>query len=451
MNDSVTGRPSRLEWLMLLLLLAVGVGFGAMVEMRSAFLSRRMGDLGCYLRPAWAILHGKSIYDVTDNNGWHYNYPPLYAILMIPLADPDRGEDSAGYVPYAASVAIVYLLNMLCLILAVHLLASALERHAADPGYREQPRFCRRWWALRVWPILVCLAPIGHTCMRGQVNLQVLALLSGWLACVVGGRRLLGGFLLAIAICIKVIPIYLLVYPLWRRDMRTFAGCGLGLVVGLAVVPLAVMGPKQMVSEYKEYANVFFGPLMHLSDDKSREVEILGMNATDSTGIKHAIHNWLYLDPRERPRDYSPAEEWTHRGLALLMTLAVLWPTRRLPSTGVAGMATEFSALLLLMVVLSPISHAHYYTFCLPLVMSLLFIRWQRATSFHVGWPLALALAWFTVMSSVPTWPGLEDYRDLCFPLFGALPLFALGVAHLWRRDRHEGAVQDNVAPRLAA
>src|SRR5262249_1370471 len=148
--------------------------------------------------------------------------------LLMPLADPPPGHDTTGFVPYPISVAIVYLLNLLCLVVAVHLLASALEQHA-DPAYRAQPRYCRRWWALRVWPVLICVAPIGHTCMRGQVNLQVLALLCGWIGCVLGGRRLLGGFLLAIAICIKVIPIYLLIYPVWRREGRTLAGCGLGL------------------------------------------------------------------------------------------------------------------------------------------------------------------------------------------------------------------------------
>jgi hypothetical protein len=450
MNDSATRRPSRLEWLTLLVLLAVILGFGGIVELRSAYLSRRMGDLGCYLRPAWAVLAGEDIYDITDDNGWHYNYPPLYAILMIPFADPPRDHEPSGFVPYSLSVAIVYLLNVLCLIIAVHVLATTLERNADDPLYRAQPRYCRRWWALRVWPILVCLAPIGHTCMRGQVNLQVLALLCGWIACVVSGRRIFGGFLLAIAICIKVIPIYLLVYPLWRRDTRTFAGCGLGLVTGFVLVPLAAFGPTRAVNEYERYAEVFFGPLLHLSDDKSREAEIIGMNATDSMGIKHAIHNWHYLDPRDRPREYSAAEEWTHRGLALLMSAVVLWPTRRQHSVTTGGAVTEFGSLLLLMVVLSPISHAHYYAFCLPLVMGLLFHRWQYTGRLRLGWPLVAALAWFTFTSSMPTWPALEEYRDRCFPLFGALPLWVFGLVDLWSTRPVTHANQDAVS-RFAA
>src|SRR6516164_1269972 len=74
------------------LLVASVVLFGGFVEYRSAFLSRRMGDLGCYLCAGWAVRAGVDMYGITEDNGWHYNYPPLYAILFTPLADPPRRE-----------------------------------------------------------------------------------------------------------------------------------------------------------------------------------------------------------------------------------------------------------------------------------------------------------------------------------------------------------------------
>jgi hypothetical protein len=435
MDNPATRPPSRWEWSGLLVLFVTFIAFGGLVELRSAFLSRRMGDLDCYLRAAWAVTTGRDIYDVVVENGWHYNYPPLYAILMVPLADPPLGDDRSGYVPYAVAVAICYVLNIGCLVLAAHLLAGALERNTDNPAYRDQPRFCRRWWALRLWPILVCLLPAGHTAMRGQVNLQILALLCGWIACLLNGRRAWSGFLLAVAVCIKVIPVYLIVYPLWRRDGRALAGCAAGLLLGFVAVPLVAFGPTRAVEEYQQYAQVFFGPLLKLSDDTSREKELLGMSATDSMGIKHALHNGMYPDPLHRP-DFHPVEEWANRALAVGLTLAVIWPMRRRRAIPPWRELHEMGALLVLMVALSPISHMHYFIFCLPLVTSLLFRRWQYARALHLGWPLRLAFGWFGVTYLLPTLPPLEWLRDLCVPLFGALPLWAVGVADLWRGQR---------------
>ncbi len=449
MDHSATGRPYRLEWAAMVLGLVATVIFGGVVELRSAFLSRRMGDLDCYLRPAWAATVGQSIYDIREDNGWHYNYPPLYALLMIPLADPPPGADRAGHVPYALSVALFYLLNMACLALAIHLLARVIEGQTTDPAWRAQPRFCRRWWALRAWPALVCLPPIAHTAMRGQVNLQILALLAGWIACTVAGRRLLGGSLLALAICIKVIPIYLLVYPAWKRDGKTLLGCAAGLLVGLVVVPLAVLGPGRMASEYERYGAVFFGPLLKLSEDQSRYDELLGMNCTDNTGIKHAIHNWVYPDVRERPTEFLPAEECAHRILGVLMTLAVLWPMRK--ARDGATVVYEVGALVVLMVFFSPISHAHYFSFAVPLVMSLFWRSWHSRAVLWPGWPLAVTLLLFTAATAVPHWPDLEWHRDLCIPLFGALPLWFYAVYQLWRLPVPIASAPMADAPRQAA
>ena len=158
------------------------LAFGGVVERRSALMERRMGDLDVFLRAAWAVRTGGDLYAVTSDNGWHYIYPPLYAIFLTPLADPPLDADHTGYLPYAISVAICYLLNVICLLFAAHVLASALEDRADDAEFRDQPRFCLRWWTLRLWPILICFPPIGHTLVRGQVNVIILATLCAALA-----------------------------------------------------------------------------------------------------------------------------------------------------------------------------------------------------------------------------------------------------------------------------
>src|SRR5947209_172763 len=108
MTDTRGGRLRRWERGCLWALAVAAALFGGLVEYRSAFLSRRMGDVGIFLRGAWAVRSGADLYRVTCDIGFHYNYPPLFAILLAPLADPPAGVARAGFVPYPVSVAVWY-------------------------------------------------------------------------------------------------------------------------------------------------------------------------------------------------------------------------------------------------------------------------------------------------------------------------------------------------------
>src|SRR5205823_13547399 len=162
---------------------------------------------------------------------------------------------------------------------------------------------------------------------------------------------------LAAAICLKVIPAYLLVYSAWKRDVRGLLGCAAGLLIGLVALPVAVLGPERALSEYEAYGRVRFGPLFRVSDDRSRHDELLGVNATDSVGIKNAMHNWMYRDRDRRPEQHHPAVVWAYRGLGVLMTLLVLWPHRARDRHEGWSFVLRYGALIQLMTLFSPICH----------------------------------------------------------------------------------------------
>src|SRR5260370_32389830 len=144
---------------------------------------------------------------------------------LVPATPP-----TVPYFPYAVSVAVVYFFNLGCLAFAVHTLAAAL-----DPA----PAGSFRWWALRVWPVLACLVPIGHTLMRGQSNLLVLALLAATVAAVLRGRSFQAGLWLAGGACLEVFPAFLFLFPLWRPDRRCLGGAAAGVLPGPVLVTLA--------------------------------------------------------------------------------------------------------------------------------------------------------------------------------------------------------------------
>ncbi len=435
-NSSAIARVSRWERIALVIFFAGVAAFGGLVEYRSALLSRRMGDLGCYLRAAWAVRTGGEIYDITDDNNWHYNYPPLLAILMSPLADPPAEADHAGMMPYAISVVVWYGFSVACLVVAVQVLANALEQTSPDPTVRNQPRGCRRWWALRIVPVLVCLIPIGHSLMRGQSNPLLLAFLCATVAAVLKKRDFQAGIWLAGAVCLKIFPAFLLVYPLWRRNGRLLAGCCAGLLAGLVAVPLLTFGPARTWHHYEKLAVVLVIPGLGEGTDLSRAEELTHITSTDSQSIVATLHNTLNLDRSTRPPQASvPVRliSWLIGGCMTLLTL--LAAGRRQTISGTSEVAF-FGALVLIMILLCPVCHLHYFSFALPLVMALVAARWQGTGTLHLGAGMIGLFIVNAIGNALPHIWGLELLRDVGLAMYMTLALWLVGVIFVWQQWR---------------
>jgi hypothetical protein len=439
---------SRQKWGLIAFAVVVVV-FGGLVEMRSAFLSRRMGDLSVFVRTAWAVRAGEDIYTITDENGFHYHYPPLLAILMAPLADPPPGVDRGDSLPYPATVALWYLFNLLCLALAVHWLARPLEEVSSQAAVRSQPAGCQRWWNLRMLPVLACLPPIGHTLMRGQVNLLLLLLLAGTAAALLRGQSWRAGLWLAGAICLKVIPALLLLVPLCRRDWRCLVGCALGLVVGMVVIPAAVFGPDRTRNYYREWTDVLVRPGLGAGGDSSaRDKELLEVTATDSQSFQAALHNLLYPNRDTRPPRPSSLvllAHWAMTGLLTALSLLVLWRRRG----DRPAELTAFGALVVVMALASPVCHLHYLALAVPLVMGALAASWERAGTDRLGPGLLLVGVLNLAANVLPNLPGMQAVRDGGLATAGALLLWGTGLALVWKCAGHCAA--SGVAARRAA
>src|SRR5581483_7100752 len=163
-------RLNRWEWAILAATVALVTYYAVITEIRSCYLKRRMTDFDVYLRAAWAARAGGDMYAITDDNGWHYCYPPTFALVLAPLADPPAGVPRAGYLPYPVSVGIWIVASYGFAFWAAHALARRIVP-AAIPG-------SRRWWSARVGPLLVCVGGIGYTIIHGQVNTLVAALIA---------------------------------------------------------------------------------------------------------------------------------------------------------------------------------------------------------------------------------------------------------------------------------
>jgi len=414
--------------------LAVGfVAFGFLVEFRAVFLHRPMTDVQVYLRAAWAARTGADIYAITDDNHWHYHYPPLLAILAVPLADAPPGADRTGLLPFPVSVAVWYWLSVAVLAAGIHSLASSLEPGSA-PG-------SRRWWALRVGPLLACLSPILATLMRGQVNLFLLALLCFAGAAMLRRRPWRAGLWLAGAVCLKVIPAFLLIYPLWRRDYRCLGGCVAGMMVGMVFIPGAWFGPAQTTGYFEEWYHVLMRPALGRGEDHTRDKELIGATSTDSQSLGAILHNTMHFDPYKRPREHSATVRLLHWLGGALMTLVTLLAAGRRAGGHRLRSLLLLGALTLVMLMLSPICHLHYFCLALPLIMGLVALQWEV-----YGKKLSLGLIVLVfvnfVANGITHFPNTDAARDLGLAAYATILLWLFAVVILWQtRPRPGGSV----------
>jgi hypothetical protein len=412
-------------------LLLGAVGLGVIVEVRSAFLQRRMTDLDVYLRAAWAVRAGEDIYTITDDNGWHYHYPSLLAIVLVPLADPPAGAARTGMPPFAVSVALWYALSLLCLAAGVHALAGALEQ--AGPG-TAPPAGSRRWWAMRVVPALICLPAIGHTLTRGQVNLLLLWLLCGMVAAVLRGQRGRAGIWLGAAICLKIIPAFLLLYPLWRRDGRFLAGVGGGVLVGLVLIPVLVFGPARTWDYFQEWDQVLRAPALAAGTDQSRAKELIEVTATDSQSFLAMIHNSLHLDRYSRPHLASTRTKVASWILSLALTGVTFLIAGRPGERSAAQEVLLLGSLVLMMVLASPVAHLHYFSLLVPLVMGMVALIWQRPRGALTDLSWLVLFGAVVAATAVPHLPGMDITRDVGLASYGALTLWISALLLVWAR-----------------
>jgi hypothetical protein len=426
------GRLTRKEWLGIALFVGVAVAFGAVVMFRSAFLHKRYTDLAVFLRAAWAVRYGLDLYTITDDKGLFYHYPPLLAILLIPFADPP----GSARIVFALKAGLWYFLSVAVLIAAVHGLASALESASPVLARQSTSGRTRWWWALRVVPVLACVPHLGHALGLGQVNVLWLALLCGMTAALVRRRSARAGFFLAGAICLKVVPAFLVLYPLWRRDVRCLAGCAAGLFVGLVAIPVGVLGPQRAWESGNQWADVLLKPAFGLGGDQARQKDLLDITATHNQGLLALFHNTLHLTENPRPPQ---AADVTRRasllvgGLLTLVTLlAAGW---RRPESPLAPVLF-LGALTLNMLLLSPAGHAHYIVLTIPLMMGIIAALWERAGTPYWNGRLNFLFALNLLTSGVPLIVCWNVLYDVGVPMQGALVYWVVGNLLLWKVTR---------------
>lgn len=412
----------RRDRLCLTLLVLLTIGAGVLTEIRSAFAQRRHTDLGVYLRASWAIREGIDHYTVTDDNGWHYTYPSLLAITLIPFADAPAGQPQPAWaVPYPVSVALWYLLGVVLLAWSVHHLCRAIEdTHPGGPN--PAVRSGRRFWWTRTWPVWVCAPAIGSTLVRGQTNLILLALLAGCIAAAIRGRRAAAGWWLAGATCLKVIPALLVLYPLIRRDWRMLGHFVLGMVAGMIVIPVIALGPERALSTTETFVNQTILPGL-TSKPGALSRELTDMTGTDNQSIQSIIHALRHWNEQPRPATAAASTKLLHVAIGLALIVWTFLTARHIADERYRTLFL-LSGLVIVMVAVTPVNHTHYMALAVPAVLGLVYWDLEQRGKFVWGAALTVVVllhAASGIYPRLPFAPGYQATRDLGVTMLGTL------------------------------
>ena len=385
-------------------------------------------DFHVYYQASRALGRGEDIYLAGISPP--YIYPPLLAILVLPL--------SALHV--TAATIIWKLLQHIFLIAAGWLLARLLPA-AIRP------------LAVGIFFLAWLTAPVQTEIRVGQVNSLILLLITAMLYLILGGRTpsaganpsplsvpaIFAGALLALAVSIKVLPVLLVAY-LWWRGPRVAAAVASAGIVSLQLISLLIT--PATLRFWLEVFPGLFGEDFHSPDNQS-------LNAA----ISRALLPGDPFTPNTQLLDgvaVRPLVTWLANLLVLIAVTWVIWAAgKRARRAGVerrtVRLLLEVSLVLLEIHLVSGSTWPHHLIL-LSIPMTALLGAWwlnhvpgaQGYTSKRrtVGIPLLLGIGVAALLRTPEDWMLLAGRVAPDFPILtlvassvGTLTIIAWGVA----------------------
>src|SRR6266496_1022736 len=247
-----------------------------------------------------------------------------------------------------------------------------------------------------------------------QPNLVLLAmmLLGFWL--LQHGRRWMSGSMFALAAAIKVFPVAVFPYLLWRRQWASAAGMIVFLGIFLFVVPAPVRGFQHNVSELKTWFQGMVGSSSEQGFGQRAEQNWSWVNQS-IIAVTHRLTrpvNYNQDNPAKQPgymnlRDLNfKTANWIVLAISLAIGLGYVAVMPARSRTTPRSNAEELGILFCLMTVASPLARQYYFMWLFfPMTILIHRAAWDPRLNVRLGTWALLALAGLLLLLALPLFP----------------------------------------------
>lgn len=343
-----------------------------------------------------AVWNGTDIYQAHNVRGWYYIYPPLFAILMVPFGLISTFWAALAW--YMFSVFLVAWTVKMCVTLV------------SDTLHFDGDTL----WLYLLPPLLV-LFPLMSALARGQTSPVLLWLVTAGLFHGWKRQDWRGGICFAGGILLKVFPVVLLAYFVWRKRWRFVLVTLTATAIGAVIVPAAVFGWQRNITYLHEWVDVIGKPALEAESERADNPlygQLLSSQLPRNQSLS-AVLTRLTGNPQAR---------WVGIGLGVVMAAIILvvgWHVRT------AAEIHVLSAAVVWMLLIPPVSWAHYFMLLLLPLTALVAVAVARPAE-PARQLVRVALILFAILAlALAGSRKAQSYGPLCW---GTLALWVASV-----------------------
>jgi hypothetical protein len=351
----------------------------------------------------WAgqqVLQGRDLYPSNPGGYFEFIYPPLSAIL---LAIPSY----FGKIPLYLFLSVVNV--------AAWWMTAQLSNAMTGSGRTTPP------WLFAL-PAFVTVSFVFDMFDLGQPNLILLVMMLFGFWLLQHKRPWTAGGMFALATAIKVFPVAVFPYLLWRRQWAAVAGMVVFLGILLLVVPAPVRGFQHNISELKTWYQGMVGSSSEQGFGQRAEQNWSWVNQS-IIAVTHRLTrpvNYNQDNPAKPPQfmnvvdlDFRTAN-WVVIAISLAIGLgfiAVMPPRSRITRL---SEAEELGILFCLMTVASPLARQYYFVWLFfPVTVLVHRAAFDVRAGVRTGTVTVLAVAGLLLCLSLPVFPKeLQAYGN---------------------------------------